>query len=49
MVKAQKLSFGAVEGTHANQTVGGAKVKRERGADNFCLFRERKYVGEAIS
>ncbi len=24
------------------------KVKRERGADNFCLFRERKCAGKSI-
>jgi hypothetical protein len=44
VARAQKLSFGAAEGMCANQVVGGAKVKCECGADNFCLLRERKWI-----
>ncbi|MCP4539434.1 MAG: hypothetical protein GY832_20040 [Chloroflexi bacterium] len=40
----QKISFGAAEGMSANQIIVGAEVKRERGADNFCLFREREWI-----
>ena len=32
----------------ANRVVGRAKVKHERGAGNFCLFRERKCAGKPI-
>ena len=38
VARAQKLSFGSVEEVCANQIFGGAAVKRERGADNFCFF-----------
>jgi hypothetical protein len=44
VARAQKISFRVVEGVHANQIVVGTKVKRERGADNFCLFRRRKWI-----
>ena len=40
----QKTSFEIVEGVCTNQVVVGAAVKRERGADNFCLLRRRKML-----
>ena len=41
-IRVHYLSFGAVERVCVSQIIVGAKVKCERGADNFCLFRGRK-------